>query len=468
MKVTIACVLKSGGIYTPDYVDNLLHMVKKNISYDFEFVCLTDLSQRRFDPDVRAIPFEVDFPWKWCKINLFNPSNPFHERVLALDLDSLILRSLDPTIEFDSDFALPRQWKNIGPRFGRDRVLTYKTPVMVWNHNARPELWDDFRLGTMQRLVGDQDWVGERLPNEDLLPDGWFDEQRYYNRKEDIPSKCIVLGITDKAKNKGAAKKYRWIQKIWEGGNHQTIKRKTTQQTAKKVRRSGILTVVTWLWGNWFGRGEEYVQKLQASVARNLSMPHRFICITDRDYIPYVETVSLESPITLGNLKKLSLYSLNNGLSGPVFALDLDNVIVGSLDDICSYEGSFCIRAAFRTKAGRWIPDGDIMMQNLSEEDRKAAWDFIEKYKVRIQNQTKGAERKFYKSFHAHLWSEMDFLQQLYPGQVLSYKQDGLKGSRLPEDSDARIVSFHGHPKPHEIEDEWVHNHWTRNEENVA
>ena len=204
--ITVACVLKSGGGFTPDHVEKLQNMVRNNLSYDYDFVCLTDLPQK--DLSCRAIPFEVDFPWKWCKINIWNPNNPFNERVLFLDLDSIIMKSLDPIINFKADFALVKQWKNIGPKFGRSRILKYKSPLMVWNHNTRPQLWNKFYLGIMNELVGDQDWIGKCCPKERTLPDGWFDEERYYNKKgKKVPDKCIVLGVTNNEKDIDSARR---------------------------------------------------------------------------------------------------------------------------------------------------------------------------------------------------------------------------------------------------------------------
>lgn len=48
------------------------------------------------------------------------------------------------------------------------------------------------------------------------------------------------------------------------------------------------------------------------------------------------------------------------------------------------------------------------------------------------------------------------YFDDLYPGRVVSYKKH-VKKQGL---GDARIVYFHGREKPHEIEDEFVKEHW--------
>ena len=43
----------------------------------------------------------------------------------------------------------------------------------------------------------------------------------------------------------------------------------------------GMLTAVCVQTGNYLGRGEEYVRRLKACVDAFLTLPHRFVCLTD-------------------------------------------------------------------------------------------------------------------------------------------------------------------------------------------
>ena len=51
----------------------------------------------------------------------------------------------------------------------------------------------------------------------------------------------------------------------------------------------------------------------------------------------------------------------------------------------------------------------------------------------------------------------LDRWQDLYPGQVVSYKVHCKDG--LPKD--ARLVKFHGKPRIHDCNDPWVQEAWT-------
>ena len=454
MDLSVVCVLKSGGDFKPAYVHRLRDMVKRNLKYSFRMDCLTDYPKSAFDREINVIPFQVDFPWKWCKINLWNPHNPFLNRILYLDLDSVILGDLTEIVDYPADFALVHQWKkNMKSRFGRSRNLTYKSPLMVWNHNARPELWNDFSLGILDRLVGDQDWIGERLPNEQTLPIGWFDEQRYYESEEEIPSECRVLGITDKGKNEQAVKRQSWLQKHW-GGPCVDKRSKVTRSLQDKV------DIVTFLWGDWGdGLGERYVRTLQKAVEKNLDIPHRFICLSDRE-IDGIQTYPIYPPSKLGNLVKLAIYNDYYQFNGRVMLMDLDMVVTGSLNEIASYDGEIAARAAFRTREAVWIPDGDMTILNLTSSRQRQIWKYITNSISKIESRTQGAERKFYKQFYTKIFPQIDFIQELFPEQLQSYKQDGVRTSGLPKN--ARIVSFHGRPKPHQVADKWVLKYWNQ------
>ena len=92
-------------------------------------------------------------------------------------------------------------------------------------------------------------------------------------------------------------------------------------------------------WGTRYG--PEFVNRLYAMVQRNTSRPVRFICLTDDStgVRPEVECVDLpplpcEHPKkTPGKWRKLVLWSRTlPGIQGPLLFVDLDSVIVGSLD----------------------------------------------------------------------------------------------------------------------------------------
>ena len=119
--VNVLCI-KWGKKYGPEYVNKLHNMVGRNLKRPFRFVCLTD-DAAGIDPqiEVKPIPaigfdeFDQRKPWTfahgWLKLTSFaNPLYDLQGRTLFLDLDIVILDSLDPFFEQKGEFIVIREW----------------------------------------------------------------------------------------------------------------------------------------------------------------------------------------------------------------------------------------------------------------------------------------------------------------------------------------------------------------------
>lgn len=218
---------------------------------------------------------------------------------------------------------------------------------------------------------------------------------------------------------------------------------------------SKICVVCLW-WGNWgHPVGPEYINRLYRGVRRHLSAPHRFVCFTDKDNVALehgIEVLPLDVPNWKWNLRKMIVYRPDNGLSGRVLMLDLDVVVVGNLDDIAAYDGEFATcEAAYRPRGigGSIVGFSAGTMCGLLWNPLITQYDHMKQI-------TRGSERKYYTYCVSSSGLKVDFWQNIYPGQVLSYKRDCKDG--LPDG--ARIVRFHGSPRPHEVWDKWVTDNW--------
>jgi hypothetical protein len=83
--------------------------------------------------------------------------------------------------------------------------------------------------------------------------------------------------------------------------------------------------------GGKVGYDSAWVEKLQRGVARNLSVPHRFICFSDCD-VPCERIPLLDGDH--GFWSKMQLFRPNILPPGANLYIDLDTVICGNLDDI--------------------------------------------------------------------------------------------------------------------------------------
>ena len=214
------------------------------------------------------------------------------------------------------------------------------------------------------------------------------------------------------------------------------------------------LTIVCMLWSDWGdGLGVGYVNRLFSAVEANLTIPHRFVCFTDkhpnhfrRSMFGGMEIFPMNVPDWRWNLRKLILYKPDNGLRGRVLAFDLDVVITGCLNEIASDKSKFitCEAAYHKGKVGGSLIGFDADDMGL----RDILWpDWSEETRQHIEQVTGGSERKYLALQFDKNNFKPDFWQDKLPGQVVSYKVDCQNG--VPEG--ARVVRFHGSPRPHEV-----------------
>ena len=203
---------------------------------------------------------------------------------------------------------------------------------------------------------------------------------------------------------------------------------------------------------NYQGRGVEYTNVLFDMVRRNLpeGFAGDFTVFTDDpsgDYLTGIKVRDLPAPWLKGWWHKMSLFQRGLFPKGErILFFDLDTVIVGPLDDIVKYSGSFGTLSDFyRPKRlgsaiMAWAADShsDIWTEYCAagcpQDDPYGDQGAIEKYLGRY-----------------------DILQDLYPNQILSFKASDLRFG-IPKGS--RIICCHGRPKPHEVPVHWMHHVW--------
>lgn len=207
------------------------------------------------------------------------------------------------------------------------------------------------------------------------------------------------------------------------------------------------LTVACVNAGNFAGRGAEYVHSLFAGVSRNLTVDWRGVCLTDDpSSVPHgIEPRALPGD-TYGWWNKLFLFK--PGMfprSERVLYFDLDTVITGSLDDIAGYRGDF---AAMSNINGPGCASG-VMAWRAGRMDH--VYETWERYWRPVPP---SGDQEWIDMVQP----EFDRLQDAYPGQLVSYKAHA-QGLDVPPEN-ARVVYFHGRPRPHQAVEPWVRRAW--------
>jgi hypothetical protein len=215
---------------------------------------------------------------------------------------------------------------------------------------------------------------------------------------------------------------------------------------------SDTVNILCMKWGDKFS--PDYVNKLYGMVSRNLTLPFRFVCLTDdpQGLNPKVECfplpdLSLPEGLPERGWNKLSSFSKDlYGIQGKVLFLDLDVLIVGSLDDFFGLSEGFYIIRDFIRKDGTgnssvYLFDAgkydDILTYfrenaNSIRKKHRNEQEFLSHYLI--------ANRSL--NYWPSKWCQ-SFKYHCLPGGVIG---SWFKPSVLPVD--ARIIVFHGKPSP--------------------
>ncbi len=208
-----------------------------------------------------------------------------------------------------------------------------------------------------------------------------------------------------------------------------------------------MINIVAVQTGNYQDRGAEYVRKLFKGIERNITVPWKGVLFTDD---PSTAPEGIEVRAAMPGLKgwwhKLELFAPWAFEPGEqVLFSDLDAVVIGNIDDIASYCGKFAICRDF------YFPEhyGSCLM-SWEAGTCNHIWETWDK-NGRPDFDPHGDQR-----WIESMMPKVDFWQEMFPGQVVSYKA----GCKAGPPSRMKICCFHGLPRPHMVDVPWVTQAW--------
>lgn len=191
----------------------------------------------------------------------------------------------------------------------------------------------------------------------------------------------------------------------------------------------------------------EYVNKLYSMVRRHCSsVDYKFVCITEDSIGLHSEikivSLALDSEIA-GWWYKVFLFDSEFPLKGRLMFIDLDVVIFNDIGKFFEYgNASFIISRGFSKKNYLGMNSSCFRLDTGTQS--------------RVYNDFMKDKNSIMKRLHG----DQDWIQEkisnyeFWPdGWLKSYKWDGV-------DQKASIAVFHGNPKPHELENQWIKENW--------
>ncbi|MFU8848443.1 MAG: hypothetical protein ACNA77_06975 [Opitutales bacterium] len=229
------------------------------------------------------------------------------------------------------------------------------------------------------------------------------------------------------------------------------------------------VNVICLKFGNLYG--PHYVNRLYAGVKRHLNLPFRFICVTEKpegldpavEAIPFPLPKGMPERYRMGFWTKLAVTADDfHDLHGPTLFLDIDQVIVGSLDDFFDYKpGRNCI-------IHNWLPWRKTLLRQAPQIGNSSVFRFeagksqyiFERF---VEEHKRAMDRSQFRTEQAFLTYAMGENREWWPATwVKSFKRHCIPtcplnliiAPKLPRES--KIICFHGKPNP----DELVGGYW--------
>lgn len=249
-EVTFLC-LKVGDAYGPEYVNILRDMIMRNLPDGFlgRFVCMTDDIQG-LDDGIGVISLPDDLETWWGKLYMFK-RGLFREgeRIVFMDLDTIIVGALDEIVQYEGEFATLRDFyypERVGPA------------IISWRAgDLSASIWDEWvAQGKPRNPMGDLWWInnldqGRFARRIDKLQDLY--PHQFASFKADCdpypPKGTRVVCFHGQPKPSNCA--VDWIANVWRVGGGTAAELEAVANMADEAVRRNILSAcertLTWL-----------------------------------------------------------------------------------------------------------------------------------------------------------------------------------------------------------------------------
>ena len=186
--ITVACVFW-GDKFSDDYVYNLKSMVERNTTVPHQFVCFSD----RELEGIKTVKLIPGYEGWWNKMQMFNTDFKLGNRVVYLDLDTLIVGNIDWLLEYDGMFMGIEDLGSVNEH-QPELKGRLQSGVMAWDYRLNSHLWNRFTSsGESQRYRGDGEYLNHIVPKYQRD----FIQKRYKGKLKSYKYQVYSEGITD-------------------------------------------------------------------------------------------------------------------------------------------------------------------------------------------------------------------------------------------------------------------------------
>lgn len=203
--VNVICI-KWGTAYGPEYVNKLYAMVKRNLSLDFRFACLTDDSSGLDEAvetfPIPEIPMPADRPDSvWRKLALFSHEiGDLSGKTLFLDLDVVIVDNIDALFDYADRFTIIENWTQKGRGIGNSSVYCYE----IGRYSYVLDYYKAHKDEILAQYSNEQIYLSKKIGDIKFWPETWCRSFKFHAipkgllrffRPPTIPEGCKILAF---------------------------------------------------------------------------------------------------------------------------------------------------------------------------------------------------------------------------------------------------------------------------------
>jgi hypothetical protein len=228
-QITIVACWDGGDYYPPVYVNRLFSACKRHMTVPFDFVLyagpLAERPERisAIDPGIRVV--FTGLPSWWCGMPAWqkNPPGVLTDSILYMDLDQVIVGSLDDIVHHPSDHCYMMDYPpdQCPPGHEHDGNCT----VALIRNGAGHEVWDEYVRQGMPQWdplappanracpLAAQGILNDLKIRHDLFPHEWVVSYKMVVRHKGIPAGCKSVAFHGRPKMHECNEK--WIVENW-------------------------------------------------------------------------------------------------------------------------------------------------------------------------------------------------------------------------------------------------------------
>jgi hypothetical protein len=233
------------------------------------------------------------------------------------------------------------------------------------------------------------------------------------------------------------------------------IKASTPETKIDLIKTEGKITIAMVLKTGGPVYNHQYVNALARSIKNHVTVDYELVCLADDSTGILPELVDRIIPLTNGFptwWNKIELFKPHQFTTDRIFYIDLDTIIIDNIDNIVTFSGIFAGLCDFYGMHS--LGSGLMAWNKLYTEN--IYMDFVVKSKDIIQNYKEGDQQWINESKPS-----ITYFQDMHPNQIVSFKRHCMNSNRtISIPKEAKIICFHGNPRPHTVTDPIISQHW--------